>query len=159
MYDLSKVVTGDVANALAGNVPIPGDKNVRRAYHDFYAAWHPDSEEDRFYGGGAGGYYVYDISDIENPELRVTLTGINGVSYGHTFTPGPNGRYVIAETEYKYAPLRIFDLQPALDGERSNISQPFLLGPQIGRISCITTRSAGPLYSFLDTWTVFRYSA
>ncbi|MDG1755641.1 MAG: hypothetical protein P8H65_11750 [Rhodothermales bacterium] len=124
MYDLSKVVTGDVANALAGNVPIPGDKNVRRAYHDFYAAWHPDSEEDRFYGGGAGGYYVYDISDIENPELRVTLTGINGVSYGHTFTPGPNGRYVIAETEYKYAPLRIFDLQPALDGERSNISQP-----------------------------------
>ena len=124
MYDLSKVVSGDVANARAGNVPIPGEGNSRRSYHDFYAAWHPDTEEDRFYGGGAGGYYVYDISDIENPELRVTLTGINGVSYGHTFTPGPNGRYVIAETEYKYAPLRIFDLKPALDGDRSNINQP-----------------------------------
>ena len=30
----------------------------------------------------------------------------------------------IAEVEYQYAPLRIFDLQPALDGEVSNINQP-----------------------------------
>ncbi len=124
MYDLRKVVTGDVANARAGNIPIPGDQNVQRAYHDFYAAWHPDSAEDRFYGGGAGGYYIYDITDVENPELRITLTGINGVSYGHTFTPDPTGRYVIAETEYQYAPLRIFDLKPALDGEKTNINQP-----------------------------------
>ena len=31
---------------------------------------------------------------------------------------------MIAETEYQYAPLRIFDLQPALDGERINIRNP-----------------------------------
>jgi len=31
---------------------------------------------------------------------------------------------VIAETEYQYAPLRIFDLKPALDGEVSNIRNP-----------------------------------
>ena len=31
---------------------------------------------------------------------------------------------MIAETEYQYAPLRIFDLQPALDGERTNINRP-----------------------------------
>jgi len=124
VYDLTRVISGDVEDALVGNIPIPGETGGRRGYHDFYAAFHPDSEEDRFYGGGFGGYYVYDISDVANPELRITLTGIPGVSYGHTFTPGPSGRYVIAETEYKYAPLRIFDLQPALDGERSNINYP-----------------------------------
>ena len=31
---------------------------------------------------------------------------------------------MIAETEYQYAPLRIFDLQPALDGEVTNIRRP-----------------------------------
>jgi hypothetical protein len=124
MYDLSKVVSGDVKDAFAGNIPVPGDIGNRRGYHDMYAAWHPDTQEDRFYGGGAGGYYIYDITNVKSPELRVTLTGIPGVSYGHTFTPSPDGRYVIAETEYQYAPLRIFDLQPALDGERTNISYP-----------------------------------
>ena len=124
MYDLSKVVSGDVENAFAANIPIPGPEGTRLSYHDFYASYHPDSGEDRFYGGGSGGYYVYDISNIDAPEIRVTLNGISGVRRGHTFTPGPNGRYVIAETEYQYAPLRIFDLQPALDGEVTNIRQP-----------------------------------
>ncbi len=124
MYDLGKVVSGDVENAFAANIPIPGEEGTRLSYHDFYASYHPDSGEDRFYGGGSGGYYVYDISNIDAPEIRVTLNGISGVSRGHTFTPGPNGRYVIAETEYQYAPLRIFDLQPALDGDVTNIRQP-----------------------------------
>ena len=95
-----------------------------RGYHDFYVGYHPDTGEDRFYGGGTGGYYIYDVSDIENPELRVTLVGVSGVRGGHTFTPSPDGRYVVAETEYQYAPIRIFDLQPALDGEVTNISRP-----------------------------------
>ena len=124
MYDLSKVVSGDVENAFAANIPIPGPEGTRLSYHDLYASFHPDSGEDRFYGAGSGGYYVYDISNIEAPEIRVTLNGINGVRRGHTFTPGPNGRYVIAEAEYQWAPLRIFDLQPALDGDVTNIRQP-----------------------------------
>ncbi len=96
----------------------------RCSYHDMYAGYHPDTETDRFYGGGTGGYYVYDITDLENPSMIVSLTGITGVRSGHTFTPTPDGRYVIAETEYQYAPLRIFDLQPALDGETTNINRP-----------------------------------
>ncbi|MCH7531626.1 MAG: hypothetical protein IIB36_07625 [Gemmatimonadetes bacterium] len=127
IYDLGMIVEGDLENARVGMVPIPesavgsGDS---RSYHDFYVGYHPDSGEDRFYGGGTGGYYIYDVSDIENNELRITLTGISGISRGHTFTPSPDGRYVIAETEYQYAPLRIFDLQPALDGEQINIRNP-----------------------------------
>lgn len=125
VYDLGRVVDGDVENALVANIPVPEATGGQRgSYHDFYAGWHEQTETDRFYGGGRGGYYVYDISDLQNPELLATITGISGVSNGHTFTPGPNGRYVVSETEYQYAPLRIFDLQPALDGEQSNIRQP-----------------------------------
>ncbi len=126
VYDLGYVVEGRTDDALVAQVPVPASAAIpgSRGYHDFYAGYHADSEQDRFYGGGTGGYYVYNITDLENPELLVSLTGIRGVERGHTFTPSADGRYVIAETEYQYAPLRIFDLQPALDGEVANISQP-----------------------------------
>jgi hypothetical protein len=123
VYDLGMVVDGDLANARVGMVPVPSTDGSG-GYHDFYVGYHPDSDEDRFYGGGTGGYFIYDVSDVTAPELRITLTNVSGVSYGHTFTPSPDGRYVIAETEYQYAPLRIFDLQPALEGEQMNISSP-----------------------------------
>ena len=106
-------------------MPLPGDySGGGGSYHDLYTGYHTDSEQDRFYGGGTGGYYVFDVTDLENPELIVSLTGISGVSWGHTFTPSPDGRYVVAEAEYQHAPLRIFDLQPALDGEVQNIRSP-----------------------------------
>lgn len=128
VYDLSRVVAGDLEHALVARIPIPqgaeGSAGGSRGYHDFYVGYHPDTATDRFYGGGRGGYYVYDITDLDAPELLATLTGIDGVRSGHTFTPGPNGRYVVAETEYRYAPLRIFDLKPALDGQVTNIDEP-----------------------------------
>ena len=125
VHDLGYVVEGRADEALVATIPVGPDCGTRRcSYHDMYAGFHPDTETDRFYGGGTGGYYVYDITDLENPSLIVSLTGITGVTRGHTFTPTPDGRYVIAETEYQYAPLRIFDLQPALDGETQNIRRP-----------------------------------
>ena len=122
VYDLGMIVDGNMDDAYMGMVPIPGEGT--RGYHDFYVGYHPDTDEDRFYGGGTGGYYIYDVSDVAEAELRISLTNVSGVSYGHTFTPSPDGRYVIAETEYQYAPLRIFDLQPALEGEVTNIRSP-----------------------------------
>ncbi len=122
VYDLGYVVEGRGEEALVARVPVPAPD--ARSYHDFYTGYHADSEQDRFYGGGTGGYYVYNVTDLENPELLVSLTGINGVTGGHTFTPSADGRYVIAETEYQYAPLRIFDLKPGLDGEVANINRP-----------------------------------
>ncbi|MEQ9400445.1 MAG: hypothetical protein RJQ04_14880 [Longimicrobiales bacterium] len=127
IYDLGMVVDGNLDDARVGMVPVPESalgSGSGRGYHDFYVGYHPDTAEDRFYGGGTGGYYIYDVSNLQAPELRVTLTGVSGVSYGHTFTPDPTGRYVIAETEYQYAPIRVFDLQPALDGEVTNIRSP-----------------------------------
>ena len=127
VYDLGMVVESNVEEAQIARVPVPESSIGRanaRGYHDFYVGYHVETATDRFYGGGTGGYYVYDITNLDEPQILVTLTGINGVRGGHTFTPTPDGRYVIAETEYRYAPLRIFDLKPALDGEVSNIRNP-----------------------------------
>jgi hypothetical protein len=124
VYDLGNLVEG-TGEALVAKVPVGTEgREGRRGYHDLYAGYHLDTGQDRFYGGGTGGYYVYDITEVANAQLLVTLTGISGVSGGHTFTPSPDGRYAVAETEYQYAPLRIFDMKPALDGEVSNIRRP-----------------------------------
>ncbi len=127
IYDLAKLVEDGVDGSLVGEVPVPSQtdgEDRRTSYHDLYAAYHPATGQDRFYGGGTGGYYVFDISDLENPTLEISLTNIRGVDWGHTFTPSPDGRYAVAEVEYQYAPLRIFDMKPALDGEVSNIRNP-----------------------------------
>lgn len=124
VYDLGLFVAGDEENALVGRVPVPTDGGGFGGYHDLYAAYHPDTGTDRFYGGGTGGYYVYDISDIDTPTLLFSVAGVSGVQFGHTFTPSPDGRYAVAETEYQHAPLRIFDLQPALVGETQVIRRP-----------------------------------
>ena len=39
----------------------------------------------------------------------------------HTFTPSPDGRYAVTETEYQYTPLRIWDLEPGQSGKTQNI--------------------------------------
>ena len=127
VYDLGKVVQGASSEeALAGRVPNPQSQAAGggRGYHDFYVGYHPDTDEDRFYGGGGGGYYIIDVTDLSDPQVRITLTGISGITGGHTFTPSADGRYVVAESEYEFAPLRFFDLQPALDGETTNIRRP-----------------------------------
>ena len=127
VFDLGKFVDGE-EDILAGKVPVPelptGPKGSPGFYHDFYVGYHPDTQQDRFYGGGTGGYFVYDVTDLSNPDLLVTISNIPSVPWGHTFTPSPDGRYVVGETEYMHQPLRIFDLKPALDGETSNISNP-----------------------------------
>ena len=67
---------------------------------------------------------MYDITDITQPKLLTSITGLAGVEYGHTFTPTPDGRFAVTETEYQYAPLRIFDLSPGLDGKVQAVTQP-----------------------------------
>ena len=110
--------------ALVGRVPVAQSENMwSRGYHDFYVGYHPESGQDRFYGGGGSGYYVYDVTDLTAPELLVTILGVPGVSWGHTFTPSPDGRYAVGETEFQYQPLRFFDMKPALDGKVQNIDR------------------------------------
>ncbi len=125
MYDLGRFLSGDATYGLIAGVPVPETPNaLTTSYHDFYVGYDPAARQDKFYGAGGGGYYVFDVSTPEAPVLLTTLTGIAGMNWGHTFTPTPDGRYAIGETEYQYQPLRIFDLKPGLEGERKNVSRP-----------------------------------
>ena len=88
VYDLSKVVQGQ--DGLAGRVPVPEGADATRpsmGYHDMYAAYDPATGQDKFYGGGAGGYHVYDISSVDQPAHVFSITGMPLVPWGHTFTP------------------------------------------------------------------------
>ncbi|MCZ6915866.1 MAG: hypothetical protein O7I93_03730 [Gemmatimonadetes bacterium] len=73
---------------------------------------------------GFGGYHVYDITTPEMPELLFSITGVPGITFGHTFTPTPDAKFAVVETEYQYAPLRIFDLRPGQTGQQRNLSRP-----------------------------------
>jgi hypothetical protein len=123
MYDMSRVIRGEPG--LVGKVPVPegATSTFGSFYHDMYAAYDPGDSKDKFYGGGSGGYHVYDISNPAEPAHMFSLTGMPLVPWGHTFTPTPDGKYAVGEVEHQYAPLRIFDLQPGQSGETRTINR------------------------------------
>ncbi len=135
VFDLSRLVESSTSEldasvqgedfALVGEVPIGDTPNPwSQGYHDMYVGYHPESGQDRFYGAGGSGFYVFDVSNLQEPKSLARILDVPGVSWGHTFTPTSDGRYAVAETEFQYQPLRIFDLQPALDGEVDKIDYP-----------------------------------
>ncbi len=123
VYDMATFVSGDVPGALIGRVPNPSPK-VSLGYHDMYVGYDPATRQDKFYGAGISGYYIYDVTRPEDPALVTSITGYAGVFWSHTFTPTPDGRYAVTEDEYQYAPLRMFDLKPGLDGGVTTVSRP-----------------------------------
>src|SRR5262249_22666684 len=131
VYDIDKVVAAG-ANGAAGlvtKIPVPQGTEVNpvvpiTGYHDFYVGYDPATHLDKFYGAGIQGYYVYDITNLSEPKLCTSITGVAGVPFGHTFTPTPDGRYAVTETEHAYQPLRFFDLKPGLDGQVKTLSRP-----------------------------------
>ena len=126
IYDMDKFLAGDPNQGLITNIapPAAGREGRPGGWHDFYGGYDPATKQDKFYGAGAGGYYVFDITNPAAPKLLVSVTGVSGGSGGHTFTPDPTGRYAVTEFEVQYTPLRIFDLKPALDGTVQTISRP-----------------------------------
>jgi hypothetical protein len=128
VYDMEKFLAGDPNQGLAGRIPVPqgaGAQEVSRAYHDFYVGYDPAAHQDKFYGAGAGGYHVYDVTNLSEPKLLTSVSGVSGVTRGHTFTPTPDGRYVVGETEYRHSPLRIYDLKSGPNGTyAANVNRP-----------------------------------
>ncbi len=131
IYDMERFLQGDPDQGLVGRMPLPEPRGAPRGYHDAYVAYDPVSGQDRFYGGGPettylGGNYVFDVTDVTAPKLLVSVLAVHGQqSGGHTFVATPDHRYVITEmTSLAHAPLRFFDLKPALDGEVKTIRVP-----------------------------------
>lgn len=113
IYDIAQLAAGNEDPVSAISVPEPSATRSRQ-WHDMYVGFLPDAEQDRFYGAGTGGFHVFDMTDVENPRLLTSVTGVPGVQNGHTFTPTPDGRYGLGmpEPTYQHSPVRFFDLQP-----------------------------------------------
>ena len=124
VYDMEKFLAGDPKSGLIATIENPDTSGFFRGYHDFYVGYDPVTHQDRFYGAGYSGYYVFDVSDVTHAKLLTSITGAAGTFLAHTITPEPTGRYVVTEMEYQYTPLRIFDLKPGLDGQVKTISRP-----------------------------------
>jgi hypothetical protein len=126
IWDLDKVVSGaDSSTWLIGSVPNPTPlKNLGAgSYHDFEIQYDPATHQDKFYGAGLGGFSVWDVTKPEAPTQVFTITSF-GQDIAHTFTPSPDGKFAVTETEYQYTPLRIWDLQAAQDGKMPNVDTP-----------------------------------
>jgi hypothetical protein len=123
VYDLGKVVSDtNAADWLIGAVPNPTPFRQigGGGYHDFYVGYDAATHQDKFYGAGLGGYSVWDVTHPESPTQLFTVTGL-GFDIAHTFTPSPDGRYAVTETEYEYTPLRIWDLASAQHDSTQNL--------------------------------------
>ena len=128
VYDMDRFVAGVPDHGLIAGIPLPEPRGAPGGYHDMYVAYDPATRQDKFYGGGPeitplGGYYVFDITDLSNPELLVTMQGVAGNPGGHTFVASPDGRYGLTWSALEMGPFRTFDLKPALTGEVKNISR------------------------------------
>ena len=125
IYDMDKFLAKGPNQGLVGKVPVPDSTGYQwQGYHDFYAAYDPVTKQDKLYGAGWGGFYVWDITDVANPKLVTSVTGMAGMQFGHSVQATPDGRYMVAQSEYQWAPIRIVDLKPGLDGTVKNISRP-----------------------------------
>jgi len=116
VYDFARLLAGEADHGLVARIDTPEQLQAGAAgYHDVFVGFEPVTAQDRFYGAGAGGYYVFDITDLAAPALLVTINSA-AVRRGHGIAPTPDGRYVATTAGYRTAPLRLFDLQPGLDG-------------------------------------------
>ena len=109
---------GDESAAL---IAVPEDVPGReRGAFGVYAAYDLATEQDRLYMAAAGGYFVFNISDIAAAEL---LTWVNSaaVQNGIGVQASPDATTIVTTTDYASAPVRIFDLRPALDGTISQV--------------------------------------
>jgi hypothetical protein len=128
IYDAAKLISSGAQAALLSQVPIPEETNLKtltRGYHDSYAAYDPNTRQDKFYGAGSGGFHVFDITHPESPKFLFSMQNGAGVlAGGHTIIPTPDGRYAVGTTERQFWPVLVWDLQPGISGQTKLLSNP-----------------------------------
>jgi len=128
VYDVDAVVAGrGVAAATVAHIPIPAfgvNDGGGNGYSGIFVGYDPTTGHDKFYGAGAGGYFVFDVSDLAKPRLLTSIVGAAGVLRGSAIVPTPDARYAVTATGYQYSPLRIFDLSEGLRGIEQTVSRP-----------------------------------
>ncbi|MBT8401774.1 MAG: hypothetical protein KJO98_14945 [Rhodothermia bacterium] len=89
-------------------------------FRDVYAAFDPVLQQDRLYGAGAGGYYIYDVTDLSLPSVEARVSAA-AVRLGTRIAATPDGRYLVTAAGYRTTPIYIFDMEPALEGQLPSV--------------------------------------
>lgn len=127
VYRAEELVAGAKDHGYVGRVPIPVEELPLRPevlqeqhYHDFFVQYEAGSGRDLFYGAGAGGFHVYDVTRPSEPTW-VGDVG-SGRLFGHTIVATSDSKYALTTNERQHTPMRIWDLGRLLKGETDRIS-------------------------------------
>jgi len=114
IYDIDDVLSG--RSSAAASIGLPEElPTIDYGYYTMIAQWEAESESDRLYAAGAGGYYVMDITNPQDPTPLGSVSSA-AVEIGHSISATPDGTHVVTGAGYRTAPMRIFDLRPIFDG-------------------------------------------
>lgn len=112
-YSLEALVGSERPAATALSLP----EGVSGEIRDVYVAWHAESETERIYVAGRGGYAVMDLATGQT----VALVNSAAVQLGTSISATPDGTHLVTTANYRTAPVRIFDIRPVLDGTISQV--------------------------------------
>lgn len=112
VFDLELALSGVVEPLARIETPPRVDTRVS-GFDGAYAAFEPDSQQDRMYLAGAGGYYVFDFTDPAAPTLH-TRVDAAAVHRGARAVATPDARLLVTSAGYRLSPLYIFDLSMAV---------------------------------------------
>ena len=89
-----QILAGDASQGLVGKIPVPDTLPGMQflGYHDIYVGYDPATHQDKFYGAGLDGFYVFDITNLAGTQTaHVDYRCGRNVNCGHTFTPESHG--------------------------------------------------------------------
>lgn len=116
LFDAASLLTG--AAAPLSTIETPEQLEGPTTGFDYvYLGFHPETGADQLYASGAGGFYVFDVTDPANPGGPLVTVHPATMRRGGPAAPTPDGRYLVAAAPYRGAPVRVYDLQPVLAGE------------------------------------------
>ena len=118
LYDLDALLTGD-AIGTALSTPEQLERGTS-GFDTVFIEYHLPSAQDRLYGGGAGGYHVFDITNPAAPGLLASVNPAT-VGRGQVAVPTPDGRYLVATAEYEWSPVQVYDLEPIFSGTTGTV--------------------------------------
>ena len=107
VYPADEALQGPVTPVLTLSTPSHPGPGV--GFEDVFAGFDPVTQQDRLYLAGAGGYYIYDFTDLSTPKLLTTIHSA-AVQRGLVIAPIPDARHALTLASYRTAPMRIFDL-------------------------------------------------
>ena len=113
VFDLESILDGDEEPLMVMDTPedLPAPTS---GFDSAFAGYEPISQQDRLYLAGAGGYYVYDITDLSAVGEPLTHISSAAVQRGRMIVPLPDASRALTLAEYRTAPIRTF----ALDAPR-----------------------------------------